>query len=460
MSKKSKKRSVKAAAAARPASTRRARSPKYVAAALAACALIAVSFAATRFEPVRRAVGMNPLTAVPVQQPTPLPLSKEYIYAGGRLVATEGPLARPYPNGTPHAVPGIIQAEDFDRGGEGVAYHDIDTHFSPTYRPTEHVYIENCSNPDGGCNIGSTWGGEWLEYTVEVAAAGTYNLEAKVASGNGGGGTFRLDFDGVPVTGALTVPDTGNWQVYQTVGANVTLTAGRHVMRLTLLGNGPVGGVGNYNYFKFTAGGAGPAPTALVATGYFPSANSVAVKLLWSAPSGATPTGYIVERASSRGTDGPAYAAVGVPVTTLPTQANPYVDQAPANAVYLYRVKAVYGGGYSDYCTPDLATTVRYSGDDPLVGGASVVRAANLTELRTVVEAARTLAGVGTGVWKSNPAPQSNGSILKDHFKELRDNLNQALSALDITQLPPDTTLGAGLPVRAVHIQDVRDKVR
>lgn len=231
-------------------------------------------------------------------------------------------------------------------------------------------------------------------------------------------------------------------------------------MRLTLLGNGPSGGAGNYNYLRFTAGAVGPAPTALVATGYFPSANSAAVRLVWSPPSGATPTGYIVERASGRGADGPAYAAVGVPVTTLPTQANPYIDQAPADAVYLYRVKAVYANGYSDYCTPDLATTSRYTGDDPLVGGASVVRAANLTELRAVVEAVRTLAGVGAGAWKSNPAPQSNGSILKDHFQELRDNLNQALAALGIAQMPPDETLGVDLPVRAVHIQDVRDKVR
>lgn len=103
MSKKSRKKSAKAAAAgaARPASARRARSPKYVAAALAACALLAASAAATRFEPVRRAVGMRPLTAAPVQQPSPPPLSKEYIYAGGRLVATEEPTPLAAPGGPP-----------------------------------------------------------------------------------------------------------------------------------------------------------------------------------------------------------------------------------------------------------------------------------------------------------------------------------------------------------------------
>lgn len=462
MSEKSRKRVRKAAleAATTPAAPTRLRRHRLIATVIAACVLFAAAFAATRFEPVRRVAGLRPLTVVQQPTPTPLPLSKEYIYAGGRLVATEEALSRPYPNGVAHAIPGTVQAEDFDQGGEGVAYHDIDTHFSQAYRTGEHVWVENCSNPDGACNVGSTWSGEWLEYTVEVAAAGVYNLEARVASGNGGGGTFRVDFDGVPMTGALTVPNTGGWQTYQTLSVNVTLTAGRHVMRLTMLGNGTGGGAGNFNYFRFTTGAAGPPPTALVATGYFPSSNSVAVKLVWSAPSGATPTGYIVERASSRNSDGPAYVVLGVPVTTLPTQVNPYVDQAPADAVYLYRVKAVYAGGYSGFCTPDLATTKRYTGDDPLIAGASVVRAADLTELRAVVESVRALAGMGAGVWKSNPSPLSNGSILKDHFKELRDNLNPALSALDIAQLPVDETLAVGLRVKAVHIQDVRDKVR
>jgi hypothetical protein len=105
MSKKSKKRSGKKAGetAARPEPSRPGRPPLYVMAALAACALLAASFAATRFEPVRRAVGMRPLSAASAAQatPTPLPLSKEYIYAGGRLVATEesAAAATPTPSG-------------------------------------------------------------------------------------------------------------------------------------------------------------------------------------------------------------------------------------------------------------------------------------------------------------------------------------------------------------------------
>jgi len=66
-------------------------------AALAACALLVATFAATRFDPVRRAVGLRPLLAPAAQSPSSLPLAKENIYSGGRLVATEEPTPTPVP---------------------------------------------------------------------------------------------------------------------------------------------------------------------------------------------------------------------------------------------------------------------------------------------------------------------------------------------------------------------------
>jgi hypothetical protein len=76
------------------------------------------------------------------------------------------------------------------------------------------------------------------------------------------------------------------------------------------------------------------------------------------------------------------------------------------------------------------------------------------------VDAVRVLANVGPAAWQTNPAPAPGGSILAAHSLELRTNLNPALSALGITQMPSDPTLAVGLPVKAVHIQDVRDKVK
>lgn len=120
MSKKPRKRNVNAAAAKapRPEPTRRASPVMYIAAALAVCALLAASFAATRFDPVRRAVGLRPLLATAAQQPSPLPLSKEYVYAGGRLVATEEP--SPTPSPTPAGPPPTSLSATFNPTGGGV----------------------------------------------------------------------------------------------------------------------------------------------------------------------------------------------------------------------------------------------------------------------------------------------------------------------------------------------------
>ena len=73
---------------------------KLAAAALSLCA-VAAGLAATRYDTVRRAVGLQPLIVNPAQGQGSLPLSKEYVYAGGRLVATEEPTPAATPTPTP-----------------------------------------------------------------------------------------------------------------------------------------------------------------------------------------------------------------------------------------------------------------------------------------------------------------------------------------------------------------------
>ncbi|MGM0718328.1 MAG: G8 domain-containing protein, partial [Halobacteriota archaeon] len=61
-----------------------------------------------------------------------------------------------------------IEAEDFDTGGEGVAYHDTsDGNKAGAYRDTD-VDIEQTEDDSGEYNIGWIRDGEWWEYTVEV----------------------------------------------------------------------------------------------------------------------------------------------------------------------------------------------------------------------------------------------------------------------------------------------------
>jgi hypothetical protein len=146
---------------------------------------------------------------------------------------------RPPP--TPPTLPCLIQAEDFDEGGEGVGYHDYDGpnfFLGWNYRPAT-ADTEPCADEGGGWNVGGIREGEWLAYTVDVPETGKYDLDVRVSSLSATG-QFRVELDGRDVTGKITVPQTYDWQIYRTVTRPaLALPAGRHTLRLvfSLTGN-------------------------------------------------------------------------------------------------------------------------------------------------------------------------------------------------------------------------------
>ena len=118
----------------------------------------------------------------------------------------------------PANIPGEIEAENFNSGGQGTAYNDNDAaNNGGAYRPNEGVDIQDCTDDGGGYNVGWLNAGEWMDYLVNVIDDGMYCVEARVSSGNTGGGTFHIEFDGVDKTGAVNVPNTGGWQTWTTV---------------------------------------------------------------------------------------------------------------------------------------------------------------------------------------------------------------------------------------------------
>ena len=91
--------------------------------------------------------------------------------------------------------------------------------------------------------------GEWLEYTVNVAAAGTYDLKLRVARQPTGTSTVSVLFGGVDKTGSLTVPSTGGWQTWADLTkTGVSLSAGQQYMRISM-----TGGSFNVNWIEITA---------------------------------------------------------------------------------------------------------------------------------------------------------------------------------------------------------------
>src|SRR5688572_16703480 len=100
-----------------------------------------------------------------------LPLSIDYAGAG----------PRPF-NGNPIVVPGTFQAEDFDKGGQGVGYSDkVKGNAGALYRAGGSVdIIESPSGQSYVINNFQT--GEWLAYTINVTKTDQYDIDLRVSS--------------------------------------------------------------------------------------------------------------------------------------------------------------------------------------------------------------------------------------------------------------------------------------
>jgi Carbohydrate binding module (family 6)/PLD-like domain len=176
------------------------------------------------------------------------------IGSGGTPPPPPPPGNTPY-TGTPVALPGIVQAENFDNGGEGVAYHDTTSGNSggATYRsPTDVDIGPTPDTGNAGYYVGWARVGEWLKYTVNVTQSRNYTLSIRMANA-GSGATFRIEVDGVDKTGAIASPNTGGWDIYQTISlSGISLSQGTHVLRVLMLTpNSQNNSVGNFGYFSF-----------------------------------------------------------------------------------------------------------------------------------------------------------------------------------------------------------------
>jgi hypothetical protein len=170
------------------------------------------------------------------------------------------PTQAPY-GGTARTIPGTIEAEHYDVGGASIAYHD--TTAGNSGRALRADSVDIYGGYDGGTIIGATKAGEWLEYTVHVATAGNYTLEARVSSVSSGG-RFHVEFNGVDKTGAIIMPAASGTLVWKTLTQTVSLAAGQQVMKLAFDTNGTghaFAEVANVNYIRLTAQGAPAAQT-------------------------------------------------------------------------------------------------------------------------------------------------------------------------------------------------------
>lgn len=137
-------------------------------------------------------------------------------------------------NGNPAEIPGTIEVEEFDKGCDGIAFHDSDN----KNEGDANIQEGGVDVVSGGDNyaIGYTATDEWLEYTVNVTQSGDYALSAFAASGLEGSG-FQLYWDGKELGDEISVPQTGeeSWDVYKEITAGeLFLQEGVHTLRLNI----------------------------------------------------------------------------------------------------------------------------------------------------------------------------------------------------------------------------------
>jgi len=130
-------------------------------------------------------------------------------------------------------IPGIIQAENYDVGGQNKSFYDEDFENKGGEYRKDAVDIVKI---DSGYAVGYTNPGEWLEYTVNIADDAEYFFTARVASGSDAS-SFQLSLDDKIVTDTVKIPNGGDWDTYTTVeGKTTKLDAGEHILRLTITG--------------------------------------------------------------------------------------------------------------------------------------------------------------------------------------------------------------------------------
>ncbi len=180
-------------------------------------------------------------------------------------------------------IPGRVECEYYDQGGEGIAYHDTDSinqgsgklnpangSFLHEFRMKEAVDISytkwggidnnpyNKVNPDSNqLYVGWTVPGEWINYTIHVYKTAVYRIGVMYTAN--GDGSISFDLDGQPVTSPLKISstydsrDTVAWRQWHHWNKTDSLTGikmkkGEHKLTLHITDHGQM----NFDYLEFT----------------------------------------------------------------------------------------------------------------------------------------------------------------------------------------------------------------
>jgi hypothetical protein len=138
-------------------------------------------------------------------------------------------------------------------GGTGTgAYATIQ---AESYNNQSGTQLETCTDTGGGQDMGWLANGDWAEYdNVAFGSTAATQFKARVASGAASGVSglveVRIDSRSNAPVGSFAVGNTGGWQTWTTVPANISAVTGTHTVYLTFTSGQPADFV-NANWFTF-----------------------------------------------------------------------------------------------------------------------------------------------------------------------------------------------------------------
>ncbi|MGI5160696.1 glycoside hydrolase family 16 protein [Microbispora sp. CA-102843] len=123
------------------------------------------------------------------------------------------------------------------------------------YQAQSGTQLETTQDSGGGQNVSYISNGDWLRYDgVNFGSTAARQFKARVASGAAAGVSglvqVRLDSPTATPIGDFAVGNTGGWQSWTTVPANIAATTGTHTVYITFSSGQPADFV-NLNWFTF-----------------------------------------------------------------------------------------------------------------------------------------------------------------------------------------------------------------
>lgn len=128
-----------------------------------------------------------------------------------------------------------IEAEDYDEGGEGVAYHDYDVGNAGGAYRDDDVDIVADAEASNGFAVTYFKGSDWMKYSFEADSSFNYEMTYFTSCPNKDSSfvEFTLD-DSVLFNGKAYIARTNNWSAYEPnrMPDSVYLEKGTHVLKI------------------------------------------------------------------------------------------------------------------------------------------------------------------------------------------------------------------------------------